>query len=119
KGILQREPRRDNVILSTSGGEEEHVKLMSFGVSNGQPTSENLSYKSPEVLEGRISTIASDIYSLSVVAFEMLTSQVPFTGSTIKEVLNAQRGGLLPQPTKLRPGLPSGIDAVFRKALAL
>lgn len=118
EGILHRDLRPENIVLNAADGETEQLKLINFGVSNGQPTLENLPYKAPEVLEGRISTIASDIYSLSVVAFEMLTGRAPFEGSTVKEVLKSQHAGLLLHPTNFQPDLPTAIDGVLEKALS-
>ena len=117
-GVLHRDLKPENIILNAADGETEHLKLIAFGVSNGKPTSENLLYKAPEVLDGRLSTIASDTYALSVVAFEMLTGRAPFQGSGINEILKSQRAGLLLHPTTLRPELPSAVDGVFAKALS-
>lgn len=117
-GVLHRDLRPENIILNAAGGETEQLKLINFGVSNGRPTLDNLAYKAPELLDGRISTIASDIYSLSVVAFEMLTGRTPFVGSTLREIIKSQHAGQSLHPTNLRPDLPPAIDGVLEKALS-
>jgi serine/threonine protein kinase len=117
EGILHRDLRPTSIIVTPGDGEAEQVTLVNFGASSGQPTRYNMAYKAPEVLDGRISTIASDVYSLAVVAYQMVTGQLPFKGNSAKEIMRAQYEG----PTKassIRPELPRGLDAVFEKALA-
>ncbi len=117
EGILHRDLRPENIILDTDG-EAEQVKLVNFGASNGEPTSENIGYKAPEVLDGRVPTTASDIYSLGVIAYEMLTNRMPFAGTSAKEIMREQNGGLQAQSTNPDLDLSPAVDAVFDKALA-
>lgn len=117
EGIIHRDIRPENLIIDGSG-ETELIKVVNFGASNGEPNDYNMAYKAPEVLEGRIATVASDIYSLAVVAFEMLTGELPFAGSTPKELLRSQSAGLAAMPSELRPELPGQVDEIFEKALA-
>lgn len=117
EGILHRDLRPENIIVNTDA-EPEQVILINFGASNGQPTSENIGYKAPEVLDGHVSTSASDIFSLGVVAYEMLTNRLPFAGSTAKEIMRTQHAGLNVHPTNLRPELPVAVDEVLDKALS-
>ena len=88
EGILHRDVRPQNLVLLTD--EAEQTMVVNFGASNGDPTPENIAYKAPEVLEGRIATAASDVFSLAVVAYEMLTNRLPFAGGTAKELLRSQ-----------------------------
>jgi serine/threonine-protein kinase len=118
EGILHRDLRPANIIVTPGEGEAEQATLVNFGASNGEPTPHNISYKAPEVLDGRISTIASDIFSLAVVAYEMLTGVLPFNGKTEKEVLRSQYSGPDKIVTSVRPELPGAIDRVFERALA-
>ena len=118
EGILHRDLRPSNVIVEPGDGDSDQATLVNLGASSGDPTEYNLHYKAPEVLDGRVSTIASDIYSLAVVAFEMLTGVLPFKGRTAKDFIRSQYEGLELLPSRRRPELPSAVDSVFQKALA-
>jgi len=118
EGILHRDIRPDNIIIDSTGGDAETIKLVNFGTSTGAPTPANIGYKATEVLDGRIATIASDIYSLAVVAYEMLTGSLPFSGETEREVTRAQSAGLKVRPTDLRPGLPDAVNDVLGRAFS-
>lgn len=118
EGILHRDIRPENLILDPGTGDSEQARLVNFGTYKSQPTDRNLGYQSPEVLDGRINTVVSDIYSLAVVAFEMLTGKLPFEGSSPREVLKAQYAGMSQSVTDLRPEFPAAINGVFEKALS-
>ena len=108
----------EDILLSVSGAGIEQVKVSNFSTSNGRARSENLAYKAPEVLEGKNATFAADIYSLAVIAYQMLTVQLPFRGDSVREMLKAQSKGLTIYPTNLRLDLPPAIDDILEKALA-
>ncbi|MBP9110317.1 MAG: serine/threonine protein kinase [Pyrinomonadaceae bacterium] len=118
EGILHRDLRPENMILDTADGENEQTILVNFGASNGQPTPQNLPYKSPEILEGRTATIASDVFSLAVVAYEMLTGRLPFSGSTAKVLLRSQNSGYAVLPSEIRHELAPTVDDVLKKAMS-
>ena len=118
EGILHRDIRPQNLIIDSSAGDAEQAKLVNFGSSNGVPNSHNIGYKAPEVLGERIPTVSSDIFSLAVVAYEMLTGRLPFDGNTAKEIGRAQSSGLKVHPSDVRPELPKAVDEIFDKALA-
>lgn len=118
EGILHRDLRPENLILDTADGENEQTMLVNFGASNGDPTPQNLPYKSPEILEGRTPTIASDVFSLAVVAYEMLTGRLPFSGSTAKVLLRSQNSGYAVLPSEIRHELSPSVDNVVRKAMS-
>ncbi len=117
EGILHRDIRPENIIVDASG-ESEHITVVNFGASDGAPTPHNFAYRAPEVLDGRAPTAASDIFSLGVVAFQMLTGRMPFPGQTVKELMRAQANGTVGNASDTRPDLPHSVDAVFDKALA-
>jgi serine/threonine-protein kinase len=93
-GIVHRDFKSDNVMLVDGGGPAaERVVVTDFGlallVADSQPVSSNsngvlgtLDYMSPEQVEGKPATEASDIYSLGVVIFELLTARLPFEAET-------------------------------------
>ena len=115
--ILHRDIHPENIAVGPSETEAESVMVTGFGVSSGDPNPGNLAYQAPERLDGRISTVASDIYSLAVVAYEMLTGRRPFDGESERELRAAQRSGTA-LATSLVPGLSPEVDVVFSKALS-
>jgi serine/threonine protein kinase len=76
------------------------------------------SYLSPEQAQGERTTPASDLYSLGIVAFELLTGRRPFEGDSVAAEALAHVTGVVPPVRELNPALPSELDAVFAKALA-
>ena len=117
-GILHRNLKPQNIILMLNEEGAEQVKLINFGVPSGKISKENLAYKSPEQLEGSVATFASDLYSLAIIAFQMLTNRLPFNASSANALLKTQREGMTLYPTNLRLDLPPNADTVFEKALA-
>jgi len=121
EGIVHRDIKPANLML-TQGSD---VKISDFGAaylrkSQAVQTAEMGSpyYMSPEQLQGQELTFHSDMYSLGVVLYELLTGQRPFTGDTM-EVL---RRKILQQPplgpSRLRAELPKEIDGIMLRALA-
>ena len=118
EGIIHRDVCPENIILAVEMSGAEQTKLINLGASNGEPNQENAAYKAPEVLDGRIPTVASDIFSLAAVAYEMLFGKIPFEGSTAKDIIRVQYDGLKAHPSAERPELPYAVDDVLAKALA-
>lgn len=118
EGILHRDLRPEAILVTLAENDTELVQIADFGVSSGEPTSENIYYKSPETLDGRIPTVAGDVYSLGIVAYQLLTGKLPFNGDTERSFLRAQRSGLETFPTDLRHDLSTDVDEVIEKALS-
>ena len=114
EGILHRDVRPENLVIDPDAGEVEQAKLVNFGASSGEPNEYNLVYKSPEVIDGRINTAVSDVFSLAVVSYEMLTGRLPFDGESKSEVLRAHYTG----PADVPDDLPPSLNEVFRRALS-
>ncbi len=117
EGVAHRDLRPEHFILTSENG-VEGLKLVNFGVSTGQPTPANAAYAAPEVLEGEEPTEASDLYSLAVVSFEVLTGKIPFAGATAKELIRSKNSGLTNQASSLNKELPAEVDAVLERALS-
>ena len=117
-GILHRNLKPENIVLTISEAGIEQVKLMNFGVSRGEINDSNLAYKAPEEIERGTSTYASDIYALAVIGYEMLTGRLPFPTGSESALVKAQRKGLTLPPTALRLDIQPLADRILEKALA-
>jgi serine/threonine protein kinase len=119
-GILHRSLKPSSIFLTVSEVGTEQVKVADFVVSNGakKQNMESVKYLSPEQIEGKMPNFASDIYSLAVIAYQMLTGAMPFDFASADQLLKAQRDGLYILPSKLRKEISPSVDEVFIKALA-
>lgn len=115
-GILHRNLKPENLLLDVSEVGTEQVKLTHFGVSGAGLG--DLDYKAPEILEGKLATFAGDVYSLAVIAYQMLTNRLPFQGENARQLLKLQREGLRVHPTNLRLDLPLSVDTILEKAMS-
>ncbi|TMK78385.1 MAG: serine/threonine protein kinase [Actinobacteria bacterium] len=121
-GIVHRDVKPANVMLDRAGG----VKITDFGIaaaaSNTRLTQGSglgtATYASPEQTRGERVTAASDVYSLGVVTYEMLTGLPPFDGPSPVAIALAH-AEQEPQPIRAaRPEVPAGVAAVVERALA-
>ncbi len=90
------------------------VKLTATGIVLGTPE-----FMSPEQIRGKPLDGRSDVYALAILAFELFTGQLPFTGKSAQETMIARlRGAPLPLRA-IRGDLPAKLEAVITKALAI
>lgn len=122
QGIIHRDIKPQNVLLQ----QHTHVLLTDFGIardrSGKQITSIGLGmgtaeYMAPEQALGE-ADIRSDIYSLGIVLYQLLTGLLPYQGTTPLEVIVKHSNDPPPDPRKLNPALPDQIVAVIETALA-
>jgi len=120
--IVHRDISPQNILISYEG----EVKLVDFGIAKAAvkaPTTDSgslrgkLLYMSPEQAWGKGVDKRSDLFSLGLVFFEMLTGQSPFMGSTDMSILEMVRAANVPAPSSLNPVLPGQLEAVVLKAL--
>lgn len=124
QGVIHRDLKPENILFDRKG----HAYLGDFGIARLNESTESLTglggfigtaaYASPEQCRGEAITPGSDIYSLGVVLYEMLTGVQPFTGSSALAIMHQHISEAAPNPLKHRPELPIGINDVMRKALA-
>ncbi len=121
--VVHRDIKPDNLIFDAA---TESLKITDFGVAklvDAERTQTGIvlgtpSYMSPEQARGDDITGSSDLFSLGVTLYELLTGDVPFRGKSIAELMSAI-DNKAPRPvTELRPDLPDGIDAFMERALA-
>ncbi|WP_437592031.1 protein kinase domain-containing protein [Sorangium sp. So ce1000] len=131
-GFVHRDLKPANFFLARVDGEDgEIVKLLDFGIAKDvsavlaadiSATGEVIgspNYMSPEQFYGERDVDArSDLWSLGVILFKMLTGHLPFPGDAIGRVVTKVILGTVPSARELAPDLPSGIDAFFTRALA-
>jgi serine/threonine-protein kinase len=83
------------------------------GASWGTPA-----YKSPDQVKGKPGDKYSDIYSLGVILFELVTGQVPFEAETPVALIVKHMNEPVPSPSRLNPDLPPAVEPVVLRALA-
>ncbi|MBI2781977.1 MAG: Stk1 family PASTA domain-containing Ser/Thr kinase [Chloroflexi bacterium] len=123
RGFVHRDIKPGNILVTREG----RVKVADFGIARALSESAltlpgttlgSVHYFSPEQARGELATPASDIYSLGIVLFELLTGRRPWTGDTAAAIATARLTGAVPSPSALHGGIPSTLEAIDRKALA-
>jgi beta-lactam-binding protein with PASTA domain len=121
-GIVHRDIKPHNIIVGSDG----RLKVTDFGIARSgasQMTEAGsivgtAQYLSPEQARGAPVDPRSDLYSLGIVLYEMLTGQVPFTGETPVEIAMKHLSAVPRPPSELRDTVPHDLDAVVMRALA-
>src|SRR5918995_4334439 len=124
RGLVHRDVKPGNVLIGADG----RVKVVDFGIARAIAEAQvtlpgmtlgSVHYFSPEQARGEQATAGSDIYSLGIVLYEMLTGVRPFEGDSAASVALARLTGPIPDPATVRPSVPPDLAAITRKALAL
>jgi eukaryotic-like serine/threonine-protein kinase len=122
KGIVHRDIKPHNVLVDADG----RLKVTDFGIARAgasQMTEAGsiigtAQYLSPEQARGAPVDQRSDLYSVGVVLYEMLTGSVPFTGDTPVEIAMKHISAVPEPPSAKRPEVPEDLDMVVLRALA-
>ena len=131
-GVIHRDLKPDNVMLTLRLGDPDYVKLLDFGLAKmfagggisavktaagvllGTPQ-----YMSPEACESKGNLDhRTDIYALGVLLFQMMTGVLPFDGETMGEVLVKQVTQLPPPPRGFNPSIPPSVEQIVLRCLA-
>ncbi|MFC1500491.1 protein kinase [Candidatus Zixiibacteriota bacterium] len=122
KGILHRDIKSSNIMVSRDG----LVKVMDFGLAHLEDRSQltrsdstlgTLAYSSPEQLTGGLIDERSEIFSLGVVLYELITSQLPFIAEREGELIHTIISNAPEKITSLRDDISTGLEAVVGQML--
>ena len=122
-GIVHRDIKPENILISTSG----RVKVADFGLAHGDLIGHTLtaessvilgsvSYLSPEQVQRGVADSRSDVYSVGIVAFELLTGEKPFSGDSPINIAYKHVNDRVPAPSSLVTGIPASLDALVLRA---
>ena len=123
KGVIHRDIKPSNLMVSREGT----TKITDFGIArmagSGRMTQTGkvigtLEYMSPEQVRGHEQDARSDIYSLGILLFELLTGRMPFTATSDYDIMRAHLEEIPPPARSIVATLPPGLDAAVAKALA-
>ncbi len=125
KGIVHRDLKPENIYLCPRGTDKNFIKILDFGIAkltgDGAASSKTRtglvigtpSYMSPEQCEGKgLIDHRSDVYSLGVVMYELLTGRVPFPGEGFGEILVAHLTKTPEPPSQLNPDIRPEVEAI-------
>ncbi len=127
-GVIHRDIKPENILVTKDDGD---ALLADFGIGRsleGNPADRltetgilvgTPAYMSPEQAAGeRQLDGRTDIYSLGVVLYELLTGEPPYTGPTAQAIIAKRFSGEVPQVRRVRPTVPESVERVLQKALA-
>jgi eukaryotic-like serine/threonine-protein kinase len=120
-GIIHRDIKPHNCLVGEQG-----LKVTDFGIARYGPSQMTeagsimgtAQYLSPEQARGAPVTASSDLYSVGIVLYEMLTGRVPFTGDSAIEIAMKHLNDWPRPPSKIRPEIPEDVDHIVLRALA-
>jgi serine/threonine-protein kinase len=122
-GVVHRDVKPSNIMVASDG----HVKITDFGIARMESSSVRTQtgmvlgspkYMSPEQVLGKLIDQRSDIFSLGVVLYEMLTGKPPFSGENINAIMYQTLNTIPSPPGSLNSNVPDMLNFIVAKALA-
>ncbi|MEI7842848.1 MAG: serine/threonine-protein kinase [Gallionellaceae bacterium] len=122
-GIVHRDVKPSNIMMIRDG----HIKITDFGIARMESASVRTQtgmvlgspkYMSPEQVMGKQIDARSDIFSLGVMLYEMLTGKAPFTGENVNAIMYQTLNGVPPPPSSVDASMPEMLNFIVAKALA-
>jgi serine/threonine-protein kinase len=129
-GIVHRDLKPDNVMITRKGGDSDYVKVLDFGIAKtvADDSADNLTktgfvlgtpvYMSPEQLLGEKLDGRSDIYSLAIIVYEMLSGKLPFVGDNQQSVMMKRITGLPVPLRSIAPQISESVERCVMQGLA-
>ena len=122
RGLVHRDIKPHNVMVMKNGS----VRVTDFGIARIMTKSNTLTkealgsvhYISPEQAKGERVDCRSDLYSLGVVMYEMITGRPPYDGESPVSVAIQHIAGGATKPSMLNPNIPAGLEQIIMKAMA-
>lgn len=123
RGVVHRDIKPANIMRTAAGA----VKLMDFGIARMKAdrrltqtgtTVGSLHYMSPEQIQGAQPDPRSDLYSLGVTVYEMITGQLPFKGESDYSIMSAHLQQTPAPPIQLAPAMPGSLNDIILMAIA-
>ncbi len=120
--IIHRDIKPHNILIGKNG----RIKVTDFGIARAVTSTTithtnsvlgSVHYFSPEQARGGITAEKSDIYSLGIVLYEMVTGKLPFSGESPISVALKHLQEPLPEPRQVNPAIPQSVENVILKAL--
>lgn len=121
--IVHRDIKPQNILIDHHG----HVMITDFGIAMALSATSitqtnavlgSVHYLSPEQARGGMATKKSDIYSLGIVMFELLTGRLPFSGESAVSIALKHLQSDTPSPTRWNPDIPQSVENIVLKATA-
>ena len=128
-GLVHRDLKPENVFLQDSIGHEEFAKLIDFGIvrleTQGSATMSTQTgaivgtpgYISPEQLQGKSASAASDVYAVGVMLYELVTGRFPFTAPNVQAMLVRQLLDPVIPPREIAPTIPNQVDNIILRLI--
>jgi len=124
QGVVHRDIKPANIMLARDGKQVTHVKLADFGIARLENSSMTHvgtvmapAYMSPEQVKGYTLNQQTDLYSLGVVLYMMLTGRAPFRAKHYPELIYKIVNTEPPLVSQLNPAVPTSFDPIVRRAL--
>ncbi len=121
-GVVHRDLKPQNIMVDEDG----NTRIMDFGIARSRESKEltgtgviigTPKYVSPEQVEGKEIDLRSDIYSLGIILYEMMTGRVPFEGDTALSIAHKQKYEAPLEPKQINPQIPDDLNALVLKCL--